>query len=144
MTLSKLDLYREIYEELLAIPVTKGRKSLGEKFPGADMTTTVEIFVGTNGRGIQGATSHALGQNFSKMFDIWYEGPNKEKEFAWQTSWGISTRSIGAMIMVHGDDKGLVLPPRVANVQVVIIPIIKKQDNAQEIQEYAQNVRDTL
>jgi prolyl-tRNA synthetase len=98
----------------LAVPVVKGRKSEEEKFAGANYTTTVELYVPINGRGIQGATSHQLGQNFAKMFDVKFEDQNKKTQFAWQTSWGFSTRSIGSMIMVHSDDKGLVLPPRVA------------------------------
>jgi prolyl-tRNA synthetase len=93
-------------------------------------TTTVEAFIPSNGRGIQGATSHHLGQNFSKMFDIWFETTPGNKEFVHQTSWGLTTRTIGVMVMVHGDDKGLVLPPRVAPVQVALIPILGKNDEA--------------
>lgn len=118
-----LDLYAGVYEELLAVPVTKGRKSDAEKFAGALYTTTVEAFIPENGRGVQGATSHCLGQNFSKMFGIEFETEEHGKEHAWQNSWGLTTRSLGVMIMTHGDDKGLVLPPRVAPKQVVIIPI---------------------
>lgn len=120
-----LDLYASVYTDLLAIPVVKGRKSEKEKFAGGDFTTTVEAYVPCNGRGIQGATSHHLGQNFSKMFDISYEDPDNvgQKTFAWQNSWGMTTRTIGAMVMVHGDDNGLVLPPRVAAIQVVVIPV---------------------
>ena len=119
-----LDFYAQVYEHLLAIPVIKGRKTEKEKFAGGEMTTTCEAYVGTNGRGIQGATSHFLGQNFSKMFDIVFEDPQElgQKRWAYQNSWGLSTRSIGAVVMIHGDDKGLVLPPRVARVQVVIVP----------------------
>ncbi|CAG2170228.1 unnamed protein product, partial [Oppiella nova] len=119
-----LDFYAQVYEYLLAIPVIKGRKTEKEKFAGGDMTTTCEAYVGTNGRGIQGATSHFLGQNFSKMFDIVFEDPQEvgQKRYAYQNSWGLSTRSIGAVVMIHGDDKGLVLPPRVAKLQVVIVP----------------------
>ncbi|OTF70838.1 bifunctional glutamate/proline-tRNA ligase-like protein, partial [Euroglyphus maynei] len=119
-----LDFYADIYQKLLAIPVVKGRKTEKEKFAGGQMTTTCEAYVHVNGRGIQGATSHYLGQNFSKMFDIQFEDPEKpgEKCYAHQNSWGISTRTIGALIMIHGDDKGLVLPPRVACKQVVIVP----------------------
>lgn len=124
-----LEFYAKTYEELLCVPVVRGIKSKKETFAGADFTTTVELFVKTNGRGIQGATSHMLGQNFSKMFKIDFEGEGKGKECAWQTSWGFTTRSIGAMIMVHGDDKGLVLPPKVAQIQVVIVPIVKKGDD---------------
>ncbi|KFQ41391.1 Bifunctional glutamate/proline--tRNA ligase, partial [Nestor notabilis] len=119
-----LDLYAQVYEDLLAIPVVKGRKTEKEKFAGGDFTTTVEAFISASGRAIQGATSHHLGQNFSKMFEIVFEDPKKpgEKQFAYQNSWGITTRTIGVMIMIHGDNMGLVLPPRVACVQVVIIP----------------------
>jgi prolyl-tRNA synthetase len=119
-----LDLYRRVYEDLLAVPVIKGKKSDNEKFAGALFTTSVEAFIPMNGRGVQGATSHCLGQNFSKMFDIEFETEVEDKkDFAWQNSWGLTTRTIGVMIMTHGDDKGLVLPPRVAHLQVVVVPI---------------------
>ncbi|KAH9941159.1 prolyl-tRNA synthetase [Epithele typhae] len=113
-------------EELLAVPVIPGVKSEKEKFAGGLYTTTVEGFVPTTGRGIQGATSHCLGQNFSKMFNIFVEDPtdptNQAKVHVWQNSWGLSTRTIGVMVMTHGDNQGLVLPPRVASVQVAIVP----------------------
>ena len=96
-----------------------------------------------NGRGIQGATSHMLGQNFSKMFKIWFEDKEKQKDFAWQTSWGISTRSSGALIMIHGDNKGLVLPPRVAQIQAVIVPIVTKQ-NTEQIMNKADELAEGL
>jgi len=127
--LAILDLYRRIYEDLLAVPVIPGVKSEKEKFAGGLYTTTVEGFIPSSGRGIQGATSHCLGQNFSKMFNIVVEDPNAaasgstEKLFVWQNSWGLSTRTIGVMVMVHGDDKGLVLPPKVASVQVIVVPV---------------------
>ncbi|KAG2064041.1 prolyl-tRNA synthetase [Suillus decipiens] len=123
-----LDLYRRVYEELLAVPVIPGVKSEKEKFAGALYTTTIEGFVPSSGRGIQAATSHCLGQNFSRpeMFNIVVEDPNdpsgQGKTFAWQNSWGLSTRTIGVMTMVHGDNQGLVLPPRVASIQVVVVP----------------------
>ncbi|KAM4861247.1 bifunctional glutamate/proline--tRNA ligase [Thomomys bottae] len=119
-----LELYTRVYEELLAIPVVRGRKTEKEKFAGGDYTTTVEAFISASGRAIQGATSHHLGQNFSKMCEIIFEDPKTpgEKQFAYQCSWGLTTRTIGVMIMVHGDNMGLVLPPRVACVQVVVIP----------------------
>ena len=114
-----IDLYEEIYENLLAIPVCKGRKTVKEKFAGGDYTLTVEAYVAASGRGIQAATSHHLGQNFSKMFDISFEDPEtRERHYAHQNSWAITTRSIGIIVMVHGDNKGLVLPPRIACVQV--------------------------
>lgn len=119
-----LDLYARVYEELMAIPVVKGRKTEKEKFAGGDYTTTVEAFISASGRAIQGATSHHLGQNFSRMFEIMFEDPKRpgEKQLAFQNSWGITTRTIGVLTMVHGDNMGLVLPPRVACLQVVIIP----------------------
>jgi prolyl-tRNA synthetase len=123
-----LDLYRQMFEDLLAVPVIPGVKSEKEKFAGGLYTTTVEGFIPTTGRGIQGGTSHCLGQNFSRpeMFNIVVEDPNdptgQGKSYAWQNSWGFSTRPIGVMVMVHGDNQGLVLPPRVAHTQVVIIP----------------------
>uniref|UniRef100_A0A4W4HFL0 Glutamyl-tRNA synthetase n=1 Tax=Electrophorus electricus TaxID=8005 RepID=A0A4W4HFL0_ELEEL len=119
-----LDLYARVYEELMAIPVVKGRKTEKEKFAGGDYTTTIEAFISASGRAIQGATSHHLGQNFSKMFEIVFEDPKKpgEKQLAYQNSWGITTRTIGVLTMVHGDNMGLVLPPRVACLQVIIIP----------------------
>jgi len=121
---SILDLYARVYEDLLAIPVVKGKKTEKEKFAGGDFTTTTEAFVSANGRAIQGATSHHLGQNFSKMFNIVFEEPTtKAKEFVYQNSWGMTTRTIGVMVMVHGDDKGLVLPPKVAKYQAVVMPV---------------------
>jgi prolyl-tRNA synthetase len=121
-----LDLYARVYEELLAVPVIKGRKSEKEKFAGGLYTTTVEAFVPCAGRAIQGATSHCLGQSFAKMFDIKFETETGgDRDLVWQNSWGLTTRTIGVMIMVHGDDNGLVLPPKVAPIQVVIIMIQK-------------------
>ncbi|XP_033961262.1 bifunctional glutamate/proline--tRNA ligase isoform X1 [Pseudochaenichthys georgianus] len=119
-----LDLYARVYEELMAIPVVKGRKTEKEKFAGGDYTTTVEAFISASGRAIQGATSHHLGQNFAKMFEITFEDPKRpgEKQLVYQNSWGITTRTIGVLTMVHGDNMGLVLPPKVACFQIVIIP----------------------
>eukprot|EP00898_Chlorokybus_atmophyticus_P005396 jgi/Chlat1/5858/Chrsp4S06371 len=121
--LDVLELYRKVYEELLAVPVIKGIKSEKEKFAGGLYTTTVEAFIPSTGRGIQGATSHCLGQNFAKMFHIEFESLSGDRQLPWQNSWGLTTRTIGVMVMVHSDDKGLVLPPRIAPVQVVVIPI---------------------
>lgn len=100
-----LDLYANVYEDLLAIPVVKGRKTEKEKFAGGDFTTTVEAFVSASGRAIQGATSHHLGQNFSKMFDVQVEGAEEgsEKSYVYQNSWGITTRTIGVMVMVRNN-----------------------------------------
>jgi len=139
-----LEHYASCYEELLAVPVVRGTKSEEETFAGAIFTKTTEIYVPISGRGIQGATSHCLGQNFSKMFDVWYEDKQGQKQHCWQTSWGLSTRSIGAMIMVHSDDKGLVLPPRVAQTQVVVIPVVKTGDDIKAVQGYAEGVYNEL
>jgi len=118
-----LDLYRQIYEDLLAIPVIRGKKTEKEKFAGGDYTTTVEAYIPAAGRAIQGATSHHLGQNFSKMFELVFEDPESgEKKYVYQNSWGITTRTLGVLIMVHGDNQGLVLPPKIACIQVVIVP----------------------
>lgn len=121
-----LDLYARIYEELLAVPVVKGKKTENEKFAGGDYTTTVEGYIAATGRGIQGGTSHHLGTNFSKMFNISVENPKGAEHprvYAFQNSWGLSTRVIGVMVMTHSDNKGLVLPPRVAQTQAVVIPV---------------------
>ncbi|KAK8946432.1 hypothetical protein KSP39_PZI006666 [Platanthera zijinensis] len=128
-----LELYRIIYEDYLAIPVVKGRKSELEKFAGGLYTTSVEAFIPNTGRGIQGATSHCLGQNFAKMFEIDFENEKGEKSMVWQNSWAYSTRTIGVMVMVHGDDKGLVLPPKVAAVQIIIIPVPYKDADMEAI-----------
>ena len=125
-----LDLYAKVYTDLLAIPVVKGRKTEKEKFAGGDYTTTVEAYISASGRAIQGATSHHLGQNFSKMFDIIYEDPETQtKQYVYQNSWGITTRTIGVMVMVHADNQGLVLPPNVACIQVIffVLQILSNQ-----------------
>lgn len=121
-----LEYYSQTFQELLAVPVIKGRKSVGEKFAGADFTTTVESYVPEAAKAIQGATSHHLGQNFAKAFEIEFLNKDQKKQFPYQTSWGLSTRSIGAMIMIHSDNKGLVLPPKVAQKKVVLLPMYFK------------------
>jgi prolyl-tRNA synthetase len=127
--IESINLYEKTYKDLLAIPVVKGKKTESEKFAGALCTYTIEAFIPLTGKGIQAATSHCLGQNFSKMFNITYdEDKNKDKNYVWQNSWGFTTRSIGIMLMNHGDDKGAILPPFVAPIQIVIVPIpIKKR-----------------
>uniref|UniRef100_A0A6B2L2B1 proline--tRNA ligase n=1 Tax=Arcella intermedia TaxID=1963864 RepID=A0A6B2L2B1_9EUKA len=125
-----LDLYRQVFEDLLAVPVTRGKKTDKEKFAGGLYTTTCEAFIQPNGRAIQAATSHCLGQNFAKIFNITIENENNEKALVWQNSWGLTTRSIGIMLMVHGDDRGLILPPRIAPVQVIIVPVYTKTNSA--------------
>jgi len=125
-----LEIYARVYSELLSLPVVKGQKSEKEKFAGGLYTTTCEAFIPANGRGLQGATSHCLGQNFAKMFHIEFEDEKGGKQLAWQNSWGLTIRTLGAMVMVHGDNKGLVLPPRIAPLQAVIIPIFTKDNTA--------------
>lgn len=139
-----LNTYNRIYEELLAVPVVKGIKSENEKFAGGKMTTTVEAFIPTNGRAVQAATSHHLGTNFSKMFGIHFEDSDKVKQYVHQTSWGFTTRSLGVAVMVHGDDKGMVMPPRVAPVQVAIIPIIYKEAQTEDLLKRCHTIADQL
>ncbi len=121
-TLKILGLYKEFSETELAMPVVDGLKSDSEKFAGASRTYSIEALMG-DGRALQAGTSHNLAQNFAKAFDIQFQGRDKTVQHAWTTSWGVSTRLIGGMIMTHGDDSGLVLPPHVAPYQVVIVPI---------------------
>ena len=117
-----LDLYKECLETELAMPVMAGRKTESEKFAGAAHTYSIEALMG-DGRALQAGTSHNLGQNFAKVFDITFQARDKSVQHVWQTSWGVTTRLIGGVIMIHGDDSGLILPPRVAPHQVVIVPI---------------------
>lgn len=121
-TQEMLDVYQDVFENLLAIPALKGQKTESEKFAGAEATYTVEALM-LDGRALQGGTSHYFGQNFSKPFDVKFQNREGKQEYAYQTSWGISTRMIGAVIMVHGDNRGLKLPPRVAPIQVAIVPV---------------------
>lgn len=124
-----LEYYAAVYQDLLACPVVKGVKTDNEKFAGAYYTTTIEGYIPSTGRGIQAGTSHCLGQHFSKMFGITVEDPSaKEGEkkpplHVWQNSWGFTTRSIGVMVLIHGDNKGLVIPPRVSEIQAVFVPV---------------------
>lgn len=133
-TLRMLEVYREFAEDVLAIPVIKGRKTEAEKFPGADVTYTIEGLM-QDGKALQCGTSHNLGQNFSRAFDIKFTGRDQKLQHAWTTSWGVSTRLIGAMIMAHSDDEGLILPPRVAPCVAVIIPIFKTDDEHKKVAE---------
>src|SRR5437762_7857952 len=121
-TLKILDLYADVCESVLAMPVVKGRKTESEKFAGALRTYSIEALMG-DGRALQAGTSHNLGQNFAKAFDIKFQARDKSVQHVWGTSWGVTTRLIGGLIMTHGDDSGLVLPPNVAPYQVVIVPI---------------------
>ncbi|HEX7087883.1 MAG TPA: proline--tRNA ligase [Vicinamibacterales bacterium] len=141
-TLRMLGVYKAFAEEVLAMPVLDGQKSESEKFAGAARTYSIEALMG-DGRALQAGTSHFLGQNFAKAFEIRFQGRDKTLQYAWTTSWGVSTRLIGGLIMTHGDDSGLILPPRVAPYQVVIVPI--QRGNWQEtVLPHAQQVRDAL
>lgn len=139
-----LNVYKQAYENM-AVPVFDGKKSEMEKFAGAVMTTTVEAMA-KDGKAIQGGTSHYLGTNFAKVFDVKFQGEDGEMHYAHQNSWGFSWRSVGAAIMVHGDDNGLRLPPNIAPIQIVIVPIIKGKNEAedQKILEYANTLKESL
>ena len=138
-----LELYKKTIEEELAVPVIIGKKSEKDKFVGAVYTNTLESLM-PDGKALQMGTSHFLGQNFSKPFDVKYLGENNVETFAWQTSWGVSWRLIGGMIMTHGDDKGLVLPPKIAPVQVVIIPIYYSKEEKEKVMQSASTVKGWL
>jgi len=137
-----LELYKKTIEEELAVPVITGKKSENDKFVGAVYTDTLESLM-PDGKALQMGTSHFLGQNFSKPFDVKYLDETNTETFAWQTSWGVSWRLIGGMIMTHGDDKGLILPPKIAPIQVVIIPIYTNDDKDSVIQK-AHQIKDDL
>ena len=137
-TTLRLDQYQRLYEDVLAIPVLRGRKPDHDKFPGADTTTTVEALM-PDGKSVQGGTSHYLGQSFAEAFDITYVDENEDERIAHTTSWGLSWRAIGALIMTHSDDQGLVLPPTVAQEQVVIVPIWQ-EETREEVLQYSSEI----
>jgi prolyl-tRNA synthetase len=141
-TIKILDLYTEFAENVLAMPVVKGQKSDSEKFAGALKTYSIEALV-RDGRAMQAGTSHNLGQNFAKAFEIQFQGRDKTLQYVWTTSWGVSTRLVGGVIMTHGDDSGLVLPPRVAPWQVVIVPI-PRGNWKETVLPACQSIRDQL
>ena len=138
-----LEIYKNTVEEELAIPVTTGKKSEKEKFVGAVYTTTMESIM-PDGKALQMGTSHFLGQNFSKPFEVKFADKDNVEHFAWQTSWGVSWRLIGAMIMAHGDDQGLVLPPKVAPTQVVIVPIYRNDEGKDKVLPKVKEIQDSL
>ena len=138
-----LRVYADFAENEAAIPVIMGRKSDSEKFPGADVSYTIEAMMGDR-KALQSGTSHNLGQNFAKAFDIKYLDQNNEHQFCWTTSWGVSTRILGATIMAHGDDQGLRLPPNIAPVQAVIVPIYKSDEQLTEVMEAANRLKSSL
>lgn len=142
MVLDGLESYKKIFEDYLAVPVVLGRKSESEKFAGANLTTTIEAMM-PDGKALQAGTSHDLGQNFSKKdaFNIAFQNEKGETDFAWQTSFGLSTRSIGGLIMAHGDDDGLVLPPKVAKIQVAIVPV---DENSEAVMAECERINNEL
>ena len=142
-TMRMLEIYRRFQEEDLAIPVIPGLKTESEKFPGAIATYCIEAMM-QDGKALQAGTSHNLGQNFAKAFDITFLDRKNEQSFAWTTSWGVSTRMIGGLIMTHSDDDGLIIPPRIAPVQVVIIPIFTNDSERAETKAFAESIAERL
>jgi len=142
-TRQMLNIYTDFAATDAAVPVIPGRKSESERFAGADQTYSIEAMMG-DGKALQAGTSHNLGQNFAKAFEIRYLDKNGTLQYCWTTSWGLSTRFIGAIIMVHGDDQGLILPPRLAPFQVVIVPIFKSDEEKARVMEAARKIRAAL
>ena len=138
-----LDVYADFAEKVMAIPVVKGVKSPNERFAGALNTYSIEAMM-QDGKALQAGTSHFLGQNFAKSFDVQFLTNENKYEYVWATSWGVSTRLMGALIMTHSDDNGLVLPPNLAPIQVVIVPIFKKQDQLDALMEKLNPLADEL
>ena len=130
-----LEVYREVLEDVLAVPVLTGKKSESEKFAGAIDNFCIEAMMGDK-KAFTGGTSHYLGQNFAKAFEVKFQSEDNKEEYVYATSWGVSTRLVGALIMVHGDDKGLRVPPKVAPIQVVLIPITRKNEDENAINAY--------
>jgi prolyl-tRNA synthetase len=137
--LRMLDVYAEVAEEVMAMPVIKGAKTRAEKFAGALRSYSIEAMM-QNGLALQAGTSHDLGQNFGKAFDVQFQNREGQREYVWQTSWGVSTRLIGALIMTHSDDKGLVLPPKLAPVKAVLVPIYRKDEERSRVLEAAERM----
>lgn len=138
-TLQMLDVYADFAENFMALPVVKGRKSEGEKFPGAIDTYCIEAMM-QDGKALQAGTSHFLGQNFAEAFDVQFTSKEGKLEYVWGTSWGVSTRLMGALIMAHSDDDGLVLPPKLAPIHVVIVPIFKTDAEFEKISQKADEI----
>jgi len=135
-TLKMLGVYKRFAEEFMALPVIEGRKTEREKFAGAHHTYSIEAMMG-DGKALQAGTSHNLGQNFAKAFDVTFQTEKGTREYVYATSWGLSTRMIGALIMAHGDDSGIVIPPKLATIQVAVIPIFRKPEERQRVLEAA-------
>ncbi|MBD3344425.1 MAG: proline--tRNA ligase [Chitinivibrionales bacterium] len=138
-TRTMLDVYADFAENYMALPVIKGEKTAAERFPGAIATYCIEAMM-QDRKALQAGTSHFLGQNFSKAQGITYLGAEEKEEFAWTTSWGVSTRLIGGLIMAHSDDNGLILPPRLAPAQVAILPVIHKEERKAQVMEYCESL----
>ncbi|PIQ79141.1 MAG: proline--tRNA ligase [Parcubacteria group bacterium CG_4_9_14_0_2_um_filter_41_8] len=138
-----LDVYKKFVEEYLAMPVIAGRKSDTEKFAGADFTTCIEAMM-QDKKALQAGTSHMLGQNFAKVFDVKFLNEDGEQEYGWQTSWGVSTRMIGGLIMTHSDDNGLVVPPKIAPTHAVIIPIFSDEKEKKQVMPVAEDLAEKL
>jgi prolyl-tRNA synthetase len=138
-----LEVYKTFAEEYMAMPVVTGEKSPGERFPGAENTLAIEAMM-QDRKALQAGTSHFLGQNFAKSAEIQYQDRDGTLQFAWTTSWGVSTRLIGGMIMVHGDDDGLILPPRLAPSHAVILPVIRNDDETESVLAYCNSLADRL
>ena len=138
-----LEVYTEFAEKYMAMPVIKGVKSASERFAGAEETYTIEAMM-QDGKALQAGTSHFLGQNFAKAFDVQFTDQNGNRDYVWATSWGVSTRLIGALIMSHSDDNGLVLPPTLAPLQVVIVPIYKNKEQLRKIDEKVDKIMQQL
>jgi prolyl-tRNA synthetase len=138
-----LDMYERLAQDFLAIPVIKGEKTIGERFPGAERTLCIEAMM-QDRKALQAGTSHFLGQNFARACEIQYLNREGQLAYGWTTSWGVSTRLIGGMIMVHSDDDGLILPPKIASAHVVIIPVLRKDSNKDLIFEYCEEIRHQL
>ena len=138
-----LNIYQDVVENYMGIPLSVGRKSDSEKFAGAVETFSIEAMMGDK-KALQAGTSHYLGQNFSKAFNVKFQDIDNKEKYVYATSWGVSTRLIGALIMVHGDDKGLRLPPKIAPIQIVIVPIYKSQDDLNKINIYIQSILDYM
>ena len=141
--LRMLNVYGDFVEEVLAMPVVRGIKTQSEKFAGALESYCIEAYM-QDGKALQAGTSHDLGQNFGKAFDVKFQNTEGELEYVWQTSWGVSTRLIGGLIMTHSDDDGLVLPPRVAPIHAVIVPIFRKEEEKAQVLEAAQRIKAEL
>lgn len=138
-----LDIYAEVAEDVMAMPVIKGVKTRAEKFAGALKSYSIEAMM-QNGLALQAGTSHDLGQNFGRAFDVQFQNKESKLDYVWQTSWGVSTRLIGGLIMTHSDDKGLVLPPKLAPEKAVIVPIFRKDEERAEVLEHAFKLAETL